>query len=131
MSPPDWDSPATASLLSKSWLRISGKDQWASAIATVYSCDWVDLEDQVNSEVGHYNVVYSYQYLGEFHAGKFFDYAMRDQPYFHRGDSFEIRYNPRNPSKSYYPQLRTRTKFVWICVGIGAALAAAAMTLSR
>jgi len=76
-------------------------------------------------------VAYSYSVSGEFYSGKFSDYSLRDEPYFHRGDTFEIRYNPKKPSKSYYPELRTRTGFVWICVGIGVALAIAVVSLSR
>jgi hypothetical protein len=122
--------PATASRLNKTWLRITGKDLWLPAEATVFSCDWADLPDQVDSEVGHYHVVYSYQVDGAFYTGRLADYGMQDEEYFKRNDVFQVRYNPRKPAQSYYPDLRTRTNFVLICCAIGAAAAVVVFTVS-
>lgn len=84
--------------------------------ATVFSCDWTDLPDQIDSPVGHYHVVYSYQVDGTFYTGRFADYGMQDEEYFKGNDVFQVRYNPRKPAQSYYPDLRTRHNFILICL---------------
>jgi hypothetical protein len=114
-------NPATASPLNKTWLRWSGKDKWLMAYATVFSCDWRGLSNQVDSPVGFYDVVYSYSVNGNQYTGNFSDYGMEDEEYLKRDDTFEIRYNPANPAKSYYPDLRTRTSFLLVSATIGAA----------
>ena len=81
--------PATSSSLSKTWLRITGKDSWELTDATVFSCDWADLPDQIDSLVGHYHVVYSYQVDGTFYTGRFADYGMQNEEYFKRNDVFQ------------------------------------------
>jgi len=121
--------PATASPLDTTWLRITCKDSWQSSEAPVFSCDWTDLPDQVDSEVGHYHVVYSYQVNGVLYTGRFADYGMRDEEYFKRNDVFQVRYNPRKPAQSFYPDLRTRTNFVLICLAIGAAAGVVVLTI--
>jgi len=57
-------------------------------------------------------------------TGEFVDFGLQDEEYFHRGDTLQIRYDPKYPSKFYYPDLRTRTRFHLICFAIGAGLAA-------
>jgi hypothetical protein len=117
------NGPVTASRLSTTWLRLTGKDRWLPATATVHTCEWSDLPDQVNSEVGHYHVVYSYVADGERYTGKFADYGNQHESHLDPGDTFTIRFNPRHPSRSYYPDRRTRHAFVLICLLIGAGLA--------
>src|SRR5882757_2245161 len=68
--------PATSSSLNKAWLSITGQDTWKPTDATVFSCDWTDLPDQIGGSVGHYHVVYSYQVDGTFYTGRFADYGM-------------------------------------------------------
>lgn len=117
------DLPVTATSLSPIWLKLTGRDRWIPTTALVYSCDWTGLENQVDSEVGFYNVIYSYSVGDERYAGKFSDYGMQNESYFHRGDTFTIRYDPSHPSRSYYPELRTRRKLVLTALGFGAGLA--------
>lgn len=115
--------PATASSLNPTWLKITGKDRWVPTNAEIFSCDWADLEDQIDSDVGYYNVVYSYVVAGERYVGKFTDFGFQRESYFRRGDTFIVRYDPNRPSRSYYPDLRFRYRFHLICAGIGAGLA--------
>ena len=115
-------SPATASALNFAWLRITGKDNWVPTTATIYSCDYTDLPNQINSEVGHYHVTYTYEVGGELYTGHFVDFGRQDENYFKRNDTLMVRYNPHDAGHSYYPALRTRTNFRLICAAIGAAL---------
>src|SRR5450631_1057616 len=115
-------SPASASPLNAAWLKMTGKDNWIPIAATVYSCEYTDLPNMINSEVGHYHVTYTYGVNGEIHRGEFVDFGRQDESYFKRDDTLFVRYNPHNPAKSYYPALRTQTNFRLICFGIGAAL---------
>ena len=122
--------PATASRLNTTWLRLSGRDNWTPTKAEVYSVEWTDLPDQIDSAVGHYHVVYSYWVNGVIYTGKFIDYGLQDEHYFKRGDELEIRFNPERPSHSYYPELRTRTNFVALCLAIGVGLGIIVMLAS-
>jgi hypothetical protein len=108
--------------VSATWLRITGKDRWVPTQAIVYSCDYTGLPNQINPEVGHHHVTYSYAVADEVYTGRFVDYGKEDEEYFKPGDTFEVRYDPRHPSKSYYPDLRTQTSFRLICFAIGAVL---------
>jgi hypothetical protein len=119
-----------ASSLNKTWLRITGKDAWKSTEATVFSCDWTDLPNQIDTPVDYYHVVYSYQVDGTFYTGRFADYGLQDEEYFKRNDLFQVRYNPQNPSQSYYPDLRTRYNFMLICWAIGAVAGIVVLTIS-
>jgi hypothetical protein len=117
-----FDAPATASRLNAAWLKITGKNKWNPSKARIFSSEWLDLPNQVNSEVGHHLVTYSYWVDGAIYDGKFADYGRQDEGYLKRDDEIEIRYNPRRPSQSYYPELRTRTNFVLISIAIGGVL---------
>jgi hypothetical protein len=96
-------------------------DRWVLAKARVYTCEWTAIEEARNDEIGHFHVTYSYRVGEELYTGKFIDYASGDEPPYKRDETIEIRYNPAKPSKSYYPDCRTRTNFVLICLAIGAA----------
>ena len=63
-----------------------------------------------DSSVGHYWVVISYTVNGEIYSGRFIDFGLQAEEYFHRGDTLTIRYNPQRPSKFYYPELRTQRR---------------------
>jgi hypothetical protein len=117
------NGPATASPLNATWLRMTGRNDWLPIKATVCSVDWTDLPETVNSDVGHYHVVYSYRVDDVIYTGKFVDYGTRVESYFKRDDELPVRCNPRHPSRSYYPDLRTMTNFhlVWAAVGAGLA----------
>jgi hypothetical protein len=122
--------PVTASPLSKTWLRMTGRDQWKETPATVFSCDWRPFSDEgLVRDVGWHEVVYSYTINGERYIGKFLDYGQEDEDYFKRDDTFEICYNPAKPTKSYYPELRTRTRFLLISISVGAFFAIIIMIL--
>ncbi len=111
------------------WLRLTGRDKWLPATARVYSSEYGDLPEQINSSSGYYTVVYSYSVDGELYTGKFVDFGRADQSYLKRDDTVEIRYDPRDPAKSYYPELRTQTNFRSVCAGAGAALAVIVMAI--
>jgi hypothetical protein len=115
--------PAGASPLNKGWLHFTGKDRWPTVAAAVFSCEFTTRR-QSDSTVGHYRVVVSYTVGEEIYTGEFVDFGLQDEEYFHRGDTLQIRYDPKNPSRFYYPDLRTRTRFHLICFAIGAGLAA-------
>jgi hypothetical protein len=121
--------PATSSPLNATWLRITGKTDWRPTTATIHSAEWISLRNQmevVDCEVGHYRVVYYYRVEDEIYVGKFVDFASQDDT-FHRGEEIQIRYNPRNPAKSYYPEVRTQSNFLLLCALLGAALACIVM----
>jgi hypothetical protein len=82
------------------------------------------LRGQIDSLTGHYHVVFTYRVDGEIYTGRYVDFALRDEEYFNKGDTIEIRYDPKHPSKCYYPGLRTRLRFNLICcaIGVGAAI---------
>jgi hypothetical protein len=93
-------------------------------------CDWTDLPNQIDSAVGHYRVVYSYRVNGSIYTGRFADYGMQDEEHLKRYDVFQIRYNPKKPAQSYYPELRTNHNFMLICGAIGAVAAVVVLTIS-
>ena len=116
-------SPFTASSLSQTWLHITGRDGWILTAATIFSREWTSLRGQIDSSTGHYHVVFTYWVDGEIYTGRFVDFALGDEEYFHKGDTIEIRYDPKHPSRCYYPGLRTRLRFNLVCCAIGAAAA--------
>lgn len=73
--------------------------------------------------MGHYHVVISYSVGRETYTGEFIDFGAQAEEYFHSGDTLEIRYNPKDPLKFYYPDLRTQTRFKLIWASVGAILA--------
>jgi hypothetical protein len=122
------DLPAGTSTLNKTWLQWTGKDRWPKTTATVYSSDFTTRQER-DSPVGHYHVVISYEVNGETYGGRFVDFGLESEEYFHRGDTVEIRYNPKNPTKFYYPDLRTQTRFDLVWAAIGATLAIIVMLI--
>lgn len=123
MMEPQQMSPVSAGPLSKTWLRITGRDKWPTATATVFSCNWQFFSDEgLVSKFGWNVVVYSYTVEGERYVGKFFNYGTEEEKFMGRDDIFEIRYNPAHPAKSYYPEQRTRTRFSLISAAVGATL---------
>jgi hypothetical protein len=116
-------SPVTASALSSIWLRVTGKDRWTSTPATVFSYACTSLASQADSSVGHHHVVYSYSVASERYSGEFVDYGTQEEEYLKPNDTLAIKYDPRHPSRSYYPELRTRRNLAVICFSIGLALA--------
>jgi hypothetical protein len=114
--------PVTASPLSRSWLRITGRARWPTATATLSSREWTSKEPSDDS-VGHWHIEYEYSVGSERYIGKFVDFASGDDEYLRLGSRFEVRYNPRKPAQSYYPELQTQTYFLVVCVVMGALLA--------
>jgi hypothetical protein len=82
--------PVTASPLNAAWLRITGKDDWEPTTATIYSCEYTDLPDQINGEVGHFHVTYSYAAGSELYTGRFVDFGRQDEEYFKRDDTVVV-----------------------------------------
>ena len=109
------------------WLRVTGKGDWKQASATVFSSEWLNKPSHRD---GHRHIVYNYSVGDTYYSGEFFDYGLETDEYAKPGDSLEIRYDPNNPAKSYYPERRTARKMVLICVAIGAGLALLVMILA-
>ena len=120
--------PAGAASLNKTWLQWTGKDRWPKTTATVYSSDFTTRQER-DSPVGHYHVVISYAVEGETYSGRFVDFGLESEEYFHPGDTLEIRYNPTCPSKCYYPDLRTQTRLNLTWAAIGGTLAIIVMLI--
>lgn len=117
--------PAGASPLNKGWLHFTGKDRWPTVAAAVFSCEFTTRRQSDSSwPLPRCRFVHS---GGRNLTGEFVDFGLQDEEYFHRGDTLQIRYDPKYPSKFYYPDLRTRTRFHLICFAIGAGLAAIVM----
>jgi hypothetical protein len=112
--------PVTSSSLSKTWLKLTGKDRWNSVGATVFSSEWLSRPAHQD---GHRHVVYNYSVGGTYYSGEFFDYALESDDHLKPGDTVEIRYNPSKSGQSYYSGLRTRRSMALICFTIGAAMA--------
>jgi Protein of unknown function (DUF3592) len=108
--------PASRSCWNRVWLIITGKQSWKLTEATVFSCEWTDLPNQIDNLIGHYHLTYSYKVDGNFYSGHFEDYGMQDEEYFKRNDVFQVRYNPRRPEKSYYSGSRIRNivALIWL-----------------
>ena len=119
---------AKASTLSSTWLRITGKDKWTPTVATVFSYAFTQGYRQVGA-VGYHVVVYSYSVEGARYSGNFSDYGRQDDEYLKPNDTFPIKYNPRHPSRSYYPDLRTRRQAAVINFAIGFALGALVLAI--
>ena len=84
----------------------------------------------VNDEVGHYRVVYSYTADGSIYTGHFADYGLADESTWKRDETFEVRYDPRSPEKSYYPELRTDHQFRLVSAFAGLAIALVVMGIA-
>ena len=71
-----------------------------------------------------------YRADGTMYTGRFADYGSQSEENLKRDDVFQVRYDPQHPSHSYYPDLRTRHKFMLICAVIGAGAGVAVLTVS-
>jgi hypothetical protein len=76
------------------------KQDWQLTTANVYSVEWIEPS---RNDWGHYEVTYSYRAGDEYYTGHVSDYSFASTTFLKRNDSIEIRYNPQNPRKSYYP----------------------------
>jgi hypothetical protein len=122
--------PASGSRLSETWLRLRGRDRWLPVTGLVYTVEWRGLSDEVNSPIGYYDVVFSYRVSNQLYSGRFSDYGMEAEDYLHKDESIEIRYDPSNPSRNYYPLLRTATNYRLLCGAIGGAIAIIVMLIA-
>ncbi|MGC2638647.1 MAG: DUF3592 domain-containing protein [Acidobacteriaceae bacterium] len=121
-------APATASPLNRTWLRITRRDRWVPALATVDSREWTAKAG--SDDAGRWQVAYTYQVDGERYVGRFVDFASGEEEYLRPGQSVAIRYNPRKPSQSYYPERQTQTPFVVLCIVTGVILAILMMVVA-
>lgn len=101
---------------------MTGRDRWTTVQAVVDSRNWTSA-DGSDPSVGRWHVEYEYTVAGERYVGKFVDFQSGDEEYLRPGDRFEIRFNPRRPSQSYYPELSTQTYFLAVCIGMAIVLA--------
>jgi hypothetical protein len=130
---PDSMPPVTSSPLNRSWLRLRGRDKWLPATATLEDRNWVarrESGDGAQAREGHWHVAYSYSVDGRRFAGNFVDFASADDDYLRPGAPFEIRYNPRRPSQSYYPAVRSELPFRLLLVVMGIVLAVLLLLVS-
>lgn len=74
--------------------------------------------------MGYDRVTYTYTAETETYTAHFDDMVWEDGEHLKAGDTLEVRFNPHNPSRSYYPERRTQTKFRLAAAAIGVALAA-------
>jgi hypothetical protein len=114
--------PATRSRWNKAWLIMTAKESWKLTEATVFSCEWADLPNQIDNLIGHYHLTYGYKVDGILYKGHFEDYGMQDTEHFKRNDVVQVRYNPRKPERSYYSGSRTRNSVSLIWLVIAAAV---------
>jgi hypothetical protein len=121
--------PLTAAPLNRAWLRITGRDRWTPAPATMVSREW-KAGNSSDSSVGQWHVEYEYVADGERYTGSFADMASNDEEYPRPGQPIEIRYNPRRPAQSFYPGRRTQTGFIVVCVVFGIIMAALTLLVS-
>jgi hypothetical protein len=112
--------------LSAIWLRLTGRDRWLPATATVFSYEWQESRSRYSE--AHHHIAYYYTANGERYSGEFDDYGNEDEPHLRPGDTFGIRYNPAKPSMSYYPEQRTRAAVV---VGVALGMTAVLIFLLR
>ena len=79
------------------------REDWLETTATVYSCGWEDTpwkmfggtQYLVGMFSGRYLIVFSYQIAGATYSGEF-----RSSVELKEGDTFPLRYDPRNPEKN-------------------------------
>jgi Protein of unknown function (DUF3592) len=102
------------------------KANWPMTTANIYSVESIDAN---RNDFGHYNVVYSYRVNDEMYTGEFSDYGSENESYLKRDDSIQIRYDPSNPKKSFYPEVRSATKRRLFYFGLGLAIALIVMLI--
>ena len=105
---------------------MTSRADWQSTTANVYSVEWIEPN---RNDFGHYNVVYSYRVNAEMYIGEFADYGSADESYLKRDDSIQIRYDPANPKRSFYPEARGATKRRLFFAGLGLGLALIVMLI--
>ena len=91
------------SILLNALLKLRGAQNWPKAEADVYSCKWEDHPGS-DSPGGIITIIYSYHVSGELQAGKVSWSDERGVDIYHRGDRIMIRYDPRSPRRSYFPE---------------------------
>ena len=77
--------------------RWRGIDQWPTAEATVYTCDWVDG----GRGPSFYTVTFSYEAKGALQSGSYYERGSESSTPFRRGDTFQIRWKPNRPNRYY------------------------------
>lgn len=111
--------PATSFPLNRTWLRLRGRDKWLPVTATMECREWITRAEPAEndpSRAGHWRVAYFYEVDGKRYLGRYTDFASEDDPYPWPGEALQVRYNPRQPSESYYPLQRTQAPFVALCI---------------
>jgi hypothetical protein len=111
--------PLTAAPLNRTWLRITGRAGWPTAMAIITAREWAAGKGTRDDSVGHWHVEYEYSVDGQRYAGRFADFASNEDEYPRPGAKIEIRYHPRRPEKSYYPGQHTQTAFLLVCIVFG------------
>jgi Protein of unknown function (DUF3592) len=104
----------------------SSKTNWQLATANIYSAEWID---PTRNDFGHYTVTYTYHAGEEIYTGEFRDYVSQTEPYLKRDDVIQIRYNPLNPKKSFYPEVHSATNRRLFFISLGLALAIIVMVI--
>lgn len=107
--------PLTAAPLNRVWILMTGRSRWTPVSATLIT-RWWSGGNTSDDSVGHWHVEYEYTVGGEHYTGTFVDMASLEEDYPRPGQSIEIRFNPSRPAQSYYPQQRTQTAFLVVCV---------------
>ena len=111
----DPNKSLVAARLHPLWLKLTGRDKWASIDALVFSSEYVPYQ---RTALAHYHVIHSYKVGEERYVGEFDDFSVR--PRFKREETISVRFNPRAPKRSYYPEQWTDTMFFIAAFTLGA-----------
>jgi hypothetical protein len=104
--------------LNQTWLRLTGRDTWPEADGFVFSSEYVPHQHHARS---HYHVVYSYKVDDERYVGQFDDFLSEQR--FRVDEPITIRFNPKNPNRSYFLDQQTDTLFFVTAIFFGVVLA--------
>jgi hypothetical protein len=122
--------PLTANPLNRTWLRLTGRNRWPIASATLTSREWTAAKGVQDQSAGHWQVEYEYSVNGARYRGRFDDFVSNDDDYPRVGAPIEIRHHPRRPGKSYYPRQHTQTAFLLVCIVFGILMVALVMLVA-
>src|ERR1017187_1264786 len=100
-------------------LTMAKNQDWQLVIANVFSAEWIDA---TRNDFGHYSLVYTYRVGDEIYRGESSDYRPAADEYLKRDDSIQVRYDPSNPKRSFYPEARSATNKRLFFFGIGAGI---------
>jgi Protein of unknown function (DUF3592) len=89
------------SLFINAWLKLLKAQLWPEVDATVYSCKWEPGDGETGAVT---TITYSYRVNNVLEVGRSSWSDPKGADTFHRGQQIVIRYDPKKPKRSYFPE---------------------------